>query len=258
MNAQRNWKLFWWTLPAVVLFLAIGVFLLILWIWSMTAGKAYADTDYRGAVTSYHRQGQVSEIFPEPWKAPYNEGTSSLALAEYDSAIDLLKTALDRVPEAGVSETGSKHPDAPECLVRTNLSLAYEGEADQFRANGDLDGAIASYNLAMDSVGPCSTDGQSLAPTKLADLNEPVQNYQDETEQRQLTKRDATQDEKDSGDDPSSPESSPEQSPEQDPSGGETTSEDPRVQELISINEQAGRGAGSGGGGSGSGGGQGW
>ena len=255
MNAQRNWKLFWWTLPAVVLFVAAGVFLLLLWIWSLTAKGAYADADHRGAVTSYHRQAQVSEVFPQSWKGPYNEGTSTLALAEYDGAVELLKVALDKAPVAPVREDGSKDPAAPECLVRTNLSLAYEGQADQLRTNGDQDGAITTYNLAMDTIGPCSSNGQSLSPTTFAQLNEQPLIYQDETEQRQLQKRDETS-QSQGGDDGSGSESESESETESGDGSGSPT-EDPRVTELQSGNDEAQRQAGSGSGGSGNGGGQG-
>lgn len=256
MSAQRNWKLFWWTLPAVLVFVAAGVFLLLLWIWSLTAGQAYANAEHDQAVTSYHRQAQVSEVFPEPWKGPYNEGTATLGLGDYSGAGTLLETALERVPVAPTDANGAKDPESNECFVRTNLSLAYEGQADDARANGDQDGAIGSYNLAMDTVGPCSSNGQSLSPTTFDQLNEAPVNYQDETEQRQLQKRDETQ--QGNGGDGSQSESEPE--PSDEPSGGDSSPTlDPKAEELISQNQQAQQGAGSGSGsGSGTGGGQGW
>nr|NLD40820.1 tetratricopeptide repeat protein [Actinomycetales bacterium] len=249
MQSSRRWRLFWWTLPAVIVFLVVGGLLLLLWIWNMQAGSQYREGEYELAEASYRRQGAVSEVFPEPWKAVYNEGTVQLADQRYEESNEVLAVALEEVPEAPVDESGLKDPQSPECMVRTNLSLTFEGMADAKRGAGELEEAIGLYQQALEALGACTSDGESEAEQQ--ERPEPTDGWRpDVDEQRQWDKMQESeqeQEEESSGGNgsPSEPEPSTSEAP-----------ADPRVQELESRNQSASPTAGPEG--EGFGGGQNW
>lgn len=230
MPRSRKWKLFWWTLPAVVVLLVVAAVILLLWFWSLRAAADFQEGEYESAEASYRRQAAVSEVFPEPWKAIYNEGTTQLADGRYEEANEVLARALERVPPAAEGPDGLKDPDSPECIVRTNLSLTHEGMGDELRAAGDLEEAIEQYRQALDVIGSCTSDGQSAAEQE--ERPEPQDEWRpDLDEQRQWDKMQSAEEEQEQENEPGSePPSEPE--PTQDP-------EDPRITELEERNQSA-------------------
>lgn len=255
MARARNWKLFWWTLPAVVISLLAGAFFITIWAMNLVAGSAYAKGEYQSAEDSYRKQCELSQLVPEPWKARYNEGTAQLADGQYDDSAVTLAEVLPHVPVAPVTN-GLKDPESDECIVRSNLSMSYEGQADVLREAGDLQGAIALYKQAIDTIGACTSDGVSAAEQLEAPVVDPEWRP-DADELRQWEKMQQTQQEQQSSDPSQSESESESESPSGgEPTTGETTSVDPRIEEIESRNAEAGRSTLPGG--SGYGGGQNW
>ncbi|MDO5495013.1 MAG: hypothetical protein Q4G64_04810 [bacterium] len=259
MRNERRWRLFWWTLPAVLVFLVAGGFLLVLTFWNMQAAGRHEAQEYTAAELAFERQRDLTQYFPEPWKAVFNQGTSQLFDERYPDAVGTLEDALEIVPEAPVGEDGTKDPESPECLVRTNLSLSHEGTGDQHLADQQYASAIEAYRAAMDAIGPCTSDGESAAEEE--ERPEPEPDHQpDEDEQRQWDKSQQAQEEQEqqSGGGGSPP---PPPSPSPSPPGGgggspSPTPVDPRIEELQGRNQSAAPTPGSDG--EGYGGGQNW
>lgn len=223
----------------VILSLLAGAFLLTLWIMNLNAGRAYAAEEYTPAEDSYRRQGELSQLVPEPWKAQYNEGTAQLGDGRFDESAVTLEEVLPNVPVAPVGEDGLKDPESDECIVRSNLSMSYEGQGDALRDAGDSEGAIALYVQAMDTIGVCTSDGASASEQTEPPEVDPEWRP-DADEKRQWDKLQQSQNE-DPSDDPSSssPPPSSEEPSSEEPSSEEPTSQDPRIEELEQRNQSA-------------------
>lgn len=247
---RREWKLFWWTLPAVVLALLAAVALVGLWTLGLLAARDWEAGEHTAAASSYRWQRTLSQGGPERWKAPSNQGATSLALGDPAAAAEQLETALALVPRARPEASGALPPGSPECRVRINLSLAYEGLGDQAATAGDAAAGRDLLTKALDTIGPCSSDGQSEVGQQPEEPHSPP----DETEQRQNRKQQeqgAGPEEPPPAGQPGQQGSTPSPSPSPSPSG------DARVQQLQERNRQAeeeaeqrqqGEGGGAGGG----------
>jgi len=150
---MRRDRIFWRTLPLAVLALVAGVALVALWGFAARAAAVLAAGDPAGAETTYARQRAVTSLWPEPWKAPYNQGTARLLQGEFAGAREALEAALVRVPVAALDEEGRKDPASPECAVRRNLARAITGLAQEA---GSGDGAAALAAEAAAAVAPCA------------------------------------------------------------------------------------------------------
>lgn len=148
-------------LPVIVLAAVLGALLVLLWVWSLTAARAYDDGDLAGAGASWDRQRSLTPLWPEPWKAPYNQGTGRLAGDEYVDAVEPLRTALARVPAATPDEEGRLDPASPECRVRTNLAAALDGVA---ATASDAATAEAARADAGETRAPCVPPGEQEPP----------------------------------------------------------------------------------------------
>ncbi|HZK05983.1 MAG TPA: hypothetical protein VFC82_09075 [Actinomycetaceae bacterium] len=257
-------RLFWWTLPVVVVLALAGVFLLALWAWNLWASSVFASGDYGEAEVAYRRQAAVSELFPEPWKGVYNEGTAQLGDLRFAEAAGTLERALAGIELTPVTPGSGLDQGSPECLIRTNLSLSYEGLGDEARDSGDSAGAIGRYRDALDMIGPCTSDGRSAADQTERPL--PVEGVRpDVDEQRQWDKLNEAR-QRQEEEEQQSIEEGQEREGEgdddvDDSEGGEGQQPrpeelDPRLQELIERNNEAGAEMGPSGGGFG--GGQNW
>ncbi|MGM0386094.1 MAG: hypothetical protein ACQERF_08965 [Actinomycetota bacterium] len=141
-----------WSLPGILLVGALGMLLLLLWVSSALAARAFDDGDLGAAETSYERQEALTRVWPEPWKASYNLGTARLAQAAYEGAVEPLRDALVRVPAAVADEDGRLDPASPECRVRSNLAAALEGVA---AGVGDEQAAASARAEAAEVIAPC-------------------------------------------------------------------------------------------------------
>lgn len=134
-----------------LLALALGAFLLAVWVANQSALAKYRQGDMVSAAESFRTQATLTRAFPEPWKALFNQGTAHLVGAQYDTAAEVLTSALEKVPAGDMTVV---------CMVRINLALAHEGLGDSAT---DSSSAQESYRTAMDVIGPCTSDGASAA-----------------------------------------------------------------------------------------------
>lgn len=104
----------------------------------------------------------------ESWRAAFDEGTAQYAGGAAFEATRTLERALALVaPDGGAStDENASEPrerSQPECLVATNLALAYEALGDDSSGAGDADMATRYYERALAQLAGCTS--QDREPT---------------------------------------------------------------------------------------------
>ena len=97
---RRNGKLLrplWWSLPIVVVALAVGIYMTALPLWAWNTGRSVRAGNNEGALNSYSRQIYWGDLGPASWVAHYNAGTQHVKLDHPDEAVAELRIAWDRV-----------------------------------------------------------------------------------------------------------------------------------------------------------------
>ena len=169
---RRNGKLLrplWWSLPIVVVALAVGIYMTALPLWAWNTGRSARAGNNEGALNSYSRQIYWGDLGPASWVAHYNAGTQHVKLDHPDEAVAELRIAWDRVPKAKQIEDGRIETYSYECTVRMNLALALEKQGDA-AMSADRAHAAEIYKEMGEVVAPC----QSAASTQ----NQQNQNQQ--------------------------------------------------------------------------------
>ena len=169
---RRNGKLLrplWWSLPIVVVALAVGIYMTALPLWAWNTGRSARAGNNAGALNSYSRQIYWGDLGPASWVAHYNAGTQHVKLDHPDEAVAELRIAWDRVPKAKQIEDGRIETYSYECTVRMNLALALEKQGDAAMST-DRARAAELYKEMGEVVAPC----QSAASTQ----NQQNQNQQ--------------------------------------------------------------------------------
>ena len=169
---RRNGKLLrplWWSLPIVVVALAVGIYMTALPVWAWNTGRSVRAGNNEGALNSYSRQIYWGDLGPASWVAHYNAGTQHVKLDHPDEAVAELRIAWDRVPKAKQIEDGRIETYSYECTVRMNLALALEKQGDAAMST-DRAHAAEIYQEMGEVVAPC----QSAASTQ----NQQNQNQQ--------------------------------------------------------------------------------
>lgn len=169
---RRNGKLLrplWWSLPIVVVALAVGIYMTALPLWAWNTGRSARAGNNEGALNSYSRQIYWGDLGPASWVAHYNAGTQHVKLDHPDEAVAELRIAWDRVPKAKQIEDGRIETYSYECTVRMNLALALEKQGDAAMST-DRARAADIYKEMGEVVAPC----QSAASTQ----NQQNQNQQ--------------------------------------------------------------------------------
>lgn len=169
---RRNGKLLrplWWSLPIVVVALAVGIYMTVLPLWAWNTGRSARAGNNEGALKSYSRQIYWGDLGPVSWVAHYNAGTQHVKLDHPDEAVAELRVAWDRVPKAKQIEDGRIETYSYECTVRMNLALALEKQGDAVMST-DRARAAEIYKEMGEVVAPC----QSAASTQ----NQQNQNQQ--------------------------------------------------------------------------------
>lgn len=193
---RRRRRLLLWSAPLMALALLVAGALG----WVAVANHLGRADVGRGAPGSaaerFDAQKPWTERGIEPWKAWYNTGTAYVLANEPFRATQELVEALRLVPPAPEKENGALDPESAECLVRTNLSLAYEALGDQAMAAGDSAMAQTYYDEGLGHLGPCTSDGQSEPPED--GRGAPPRSQQDEDERRQQDKSEGAQEESES------------------------------------------------------------
>ena len=169
---RRNGKLLrplWWSLPIVVVALAVGIYMTALPVWAWNTGRSVRAGNNEGALNSYSKQIYWGDLGPASWVAHYNAGTQHVKLDHPDEAVAELRIAWDRVPKAKQIEDGRIETYSYECTVRMNLALALEKQGDAAMST-DRAHAAEIYQEMGEVVAPC----QSAASTQ----NQQNQNQQ--------------------------------------------------------------------------------
>lgn len=169
---RRNGKLLrplWWSLPIVLVALAVGIYMTALPLWAWNTGRSARAGNNEGALNSYSRQIYWGDLGPASWVAHYNAGTQHVKLDHPDEAVAELRIAWDRVPKAKQIEDGRIETYSYECTVRMNLALALEKQGDAAMST-DRARAAEIYKEMGEVVAPC----QSAASTQ----NQQNQNQQ--------------------------------------------------------------------------------
>ena len=169
---RRNGKLLrplWWSLPIVVVALAVGIYMTALPLWAWNTGRSARAGNNEGALSSYSKQIYWGDLGPASWVAHYNAGTQHVKLDHPDEAVAELRIAWDRVPKAKQIEDGRIETYSYECTVRMNLALALEKQGDAAMST-DRARAAEIYKEMGEVVAPC----QSAASTQ----NQQNQNQQ--------------------------------------------------------------------------------
>ena len=169
---RRNGKLLrplWWSLPIVVVALAVGIYMTALPVWAWNTGRSARAGNNEGAHSSYSKQIYWGDLGPASWVAHYNAGTQHVKLDHPDEAVAELRIAWDRVPKAKQIEDGRIETYSYECTVRMNLALALEKQGDAAMST-DRAHAAEIYKEMGEVVAPC----QSAASTQ----NQQNQNQQ--------------------------------------------------------------------------------
>jgi hypothetical protein len=169
---RRNGKLLrplWWSLPIVVVALAVGIYMTALPLWAWNTGRSARAGNNEGALNSYSQQIYWGDLGPASWVAHYNAGTQHVKLDHPDEAVAELRIAWDRVPKAKQIEDGRIETYSYECTVRMNLALALEKQGDAAMST-DRARAAEIYKEMGEVVAPC----QSAASTQ----NQQNQNQQ--------------------------------------------------------------------------------
>ena len=156
---RRNGKLLrplWWSLPIVVVALAVGIYMTALPLWAWNTGRSARAGNNEGALNSYSRQIYWGDLGPASWVAHYNAGTQHVKLDHPDEAVAELRIAWDRVPKAKQIEDGRIETYSYECTVRMNLALALEKQGDA-AMSADRARAAEIYKEMGEVVAPCQS-----------------------------------------------------------------------------------------------------
>lgn len=163
-HLRRRRRLLAWSAPVVLAFLVVGSLLVGTWAGNLIGTREYEASRFPEAAQQYRAQQRWTG-FAEPWKAWFNSGTALYRAEEHFLAVEDLRVALEKVPEAGPlagGSEGSKAPESPECRVRTNLSLALEAMGDVASTDDDdLPMAATYYAEAQEVIAPCTSSQQN-------------------------------------------------------------------------------------------------
>ena len=158
---RRLLRPLWFSLPVVVLALLVAVYVLGLYLWSWSAGRAYRDGDLQGARESYRAQIPWGELGGQGWVAQYDTGTTLLAMGDVDAGVEHLEAAYGGVPRAREVAPGRIESYSYECRVRMNLALGLESQGDA-RMGADAPADAANlYGRASELVTPCQSPDRS-------------------------------------------------------------------------------------------------
>lgn len=215
---RRRRLLAWGGVPAVVA-TVVSVWMGFVFLMTLAANRAAIAGDYPTAVSRYEKVAKVNPWL-DKWRVHYNLGTARLLNNDVDGSITELEEALTTAPAAGMvtvqfsdgTEAQIRDPDAPECLVRVNLYIAYLSRAESAAEAGDEAGAKAAADGATAAAGECEVPPPpDPSPT-------PSPNPSDDPSSDPSSNPSSDPSSSPSGDPSSDPSSSPSGDPSSDPS----------------------------------------
>ena len=272
---QRNTRALrplWYSIPILVIVLAVAAYLIGLSLWSRSSLSHWKAQEYDVAQTGYEGQMTWTKIGIERWVAHYNRGTTLVRQGQTDEGVTELRTAFDLVPKATEVKPGRLEPFSYECRVRVNLAIGIEIQGDAQAAAGSYADAATTYQEAEETVAPCQTasnssqnqsdqnqsddKGQSGNQNQSGDqqqsgnksdnpadqnkerVEDKKQKAEEQSEEQGGQQKDQQKDQQDKGSKDQQTDPSPSPSPTQDPYGGETPAEKQRREELQHKNDQ--------------------
>lgn len=172
---RRRRLLAWGGVPAVVA-TVVSVWMGFVFLMTLAANRAAIAGDYPTAVSRYETVAKA-DPWLDKWRVHYNLGTARLLNNDVDGSITELEEALTTAPAAGMvtvqlsdgTEAQIRDPDAPECLVRVNLYIAYLSRASGAAEAGDEAGAKAAQDQATAAAGECEVPPPDSSPTPSPD-----------------------------------------------------------------------------------------
>lgn len=272
---QRNTRALrplWYSIPILVIVLAVAAYLIGLSLWSRSSLSHWKAQEYDAAQTGYEGQMTWTKIGIERWVAHYNRGTTLVRQGQTDEGVTELRTAFDLVPKATEVKPGRLEPFSYECRVRVNLAIGIEIQGDAQAAAGSYAGAATTYQEAEETVAPCQTasnSSQNQSDQNQSDdkdqsgnqnqsgdqqqsgnksdnpadqnkerVEDKKQKAEEQSEEQGGQQKDQQKDQQDKGSKDQQTDPSPSPSPTQDPYGGETPAEKQRREELQHKNDQ--------------------
>ena len=272
---QRNTRALrplWYSIPILVIVLAVAAYLIGLSLWSRSSLSHWKAQEYDVAQTGYEGQMTWTKIGIERWVAHYNRGTTLVRQGQTDEGVTELRTAFDLVPKATEAKPGRLEPFSYECRVRVNLAIGIEIQGDAQAAAGSYAGAATTYQEAEETVAPCQTasnSSQNQSDQNQSDdkdqsgnqnqsgdqqqsgnksdnpadqnkerVEDKKQKAEEQSEEQGGQQKDQQKDQQDKGSKDQQTDPSPSPSPTQDPYGGETPAEKQRREELQHKNDQ--------------------
>ena len=160
-RSPRALRPLWYSIPILVIALAIAGYLIGLTLWSRSSLQHWRAHEYDVAQAGYEGQRTWTGIGIEAWVAHYNLGTTLVRQDHVDEGVAELRTAFDLVPKATEVQPGRLEPFSYECRVRVNLGIGLEIQGDQLRSSGSTADAVSVYQEAEDTIAPCqaASDG---------------------------------------------------------------------------------------------------
>ena len=261
----------WYSIPILVIMLAVAAYLIGLSLWSRSSLSHWKAQEYDVAQTGYEGQMTWTKIGIERWVAHYNRGTTLVRQGQTDEGVTELRTAFDLVPKATEVKPGRLEPFSYECRVRVNLAIGIEIQGDAQAAAGSYAGAATTYQEAEETVAPCQTASNSSQnqsddkdqsgnqnqsgdqqqsgnksdnpadqnKERVEDKKQKAEEQSEEqSEEQGGQQKDQQKDQQDKGSKDQQTDPSPSPSPTQDPYGGETPAEKQRREELQHKNDQ--------------------
>ena len=272
---QRNTRALrplWYSIPILVIVLAVAAYLIGLSLWSRSSLSHWKAQEYDVAQTGYEGQMTWTKIGIERWVAHYNRGTTLVRRGQTDEGVTELRTAFDLVPKATEVKPGRLEPFSYECRVRVNLAIGIEIQGDAQAAAGSYAGAATTYQEAEETVAPCQTasnSSQNQSDQNQSDdkdqsgnqnqsgdqqqsgnksdnpadqnkerVEDKKQKAEEQSKEQGGQQKDQQKDQQDKGSKDQQTDPSPSPSPTQDPYGGETPAEKQRREELQHKNDQ--------------------
>ena len=252
---RRRKRMFWWSLPIVVIAFLAAVKLTSAVIINTAGISAYGNENHHTAANRFGHLEVVNIV--EPWKPHFNAGTAIYATGDFFGATVPLEEALDRVPKTPEEEPRG----ADECMVRTNYSLSLEGLGDEAMTAENPGTALDYYDQAQEMLADCAESGEGgeeaqEAEERQQDSQEQAQEQQDQQEQDQQDEQDSggqeddAEDDEDSGGEDGREEEQDDQEDSEDDQEGEDEDQngegdqqdeerDPREEELEERNQEA-------------------
>lgn len=173
-------------IPVVVVAIIVGSGCIGLWGWALSSVHTAQNGHIMSALSGFRDQEKITRKWPESWRAHYNIGTSELMRSHLPQAVTELATSLDRLPSNLFDDEDALPADSDECMVRINLSIAYERVADTRTGlrDKDLSYITGIYRQAAKISYPCAS-GKTMEDLIEGDDSKPEKKHKKTPSEKQ-------------------------------------------------------------------------